>query len=214
MKNFKIQEFNEEELEDHRRQDSDDEVLTGFEAQEPNGGKQKTGRSLLSANTENKSVHRTRRCRLFVLRGVMDRRVFEESHPLYDWALLMHLSLCRRLPLVYQRRESTPLRKCCSRSAMLQVSSRGSALVSRCVPLSLVYWVGASSLSVTWSTYLLTCGRPLSATSGFLRAKLSATLLLWKLAMSQWCGASRVSTLGPHCARRALQVENRGWFLG
>ena len=50
----------------------------------------------------------------------------------------------------------------------------------------------ASTISVTWSTYLPTCGMPPSATSRFLAAKLSATSPLWKLAMSQWRGLSRV----------------------
>ena len=68
---------------------------------------------------------------------------------LNDWALSMCWSspfLVKatfqswlRLLLAYQR-GSTPLRKSSSRSVMLQVSYRGSALVSRCVPLSSVYW--------------------------------------------------------------------------
>ena len=47
-------------------------------------------------------------------------------------------------------------------------------------------------VSVTWPPFLPTCGRPPSATSRFLKAKLSAALPLWRLAMPQWCGASRV----------------------
>ena len=73
--------------------------------------------------------------------------------------------------------------------------------VSRCVPFSSVYWVVAKHDFVTWSMYLPTCGRPLSATSGFRKAKLSATSPLWKLVMSQWCGAAR-PTPGHHCAGR------------
>ena len=53
-----------------------------------------------------------------------------------DWQRMVSQSwsLCRRLLLAYQRRESTLPRTSCSRSAVLQVSSRGSVLVSCCVP--------------------------------------------------------------------------------
>ena len=109
------------------------------------------------------------------------------THWLNDWALLVHLSspywsrqhsnrgffcmlagedlqrlswlLCRRWLLVYHLRESTPTWKSCNRVAMLRVSSLGSVLVSRGVPFSSAYWVVANSVSVTWSTYLPTCGR-------------------------------------------------------
>ena len=47
---------------------------------------------------------------------------------------------------MFQRGGSTAPWKNCSRSAMFKVSFRGSDLVSRCVPLSTVCWVGASPL--------------------------------------------------------------------
>ena len=50
--------------------------------------------------------------------------------------LRSHVFSAADCPRVYQRREPTPPRKGCSRSAMFQVFSRGSALMmSRCVPL-------------------------------------------------------------------------------
>ena len=53
--------------------------------------------------------------------------------------------VCNRLLQVYQRRESTPPQKSCNRSAMLQVSSRGSAWRSRCAPPSSVGWTAVPS---------------------------------------------------------------------
>ena len=75
---------------------------------------------------------------------------------------------------------------------MFEVSSRSSALAKPLrTALVRVLGVETSRVSVTWSTYLPTCGRPPSATSGFHK----------KSAMSQgW--AHRASTLGPHCAGR------------
>ena len=66
-------------------------------------------------------------------------------------------------------------------------------------------------LWLTRSAYLPTCGRPPSATSGFLKAKLSASLPLWKLAMSQWCGASRVYAWA---GRGARSCTNPKWWTG
>ena len=77
---------------------------------------------------------------LFVLRGVMCWFAFVEAKPIThlrnDWGLFIHLSACVRvhsrgfsaadLLQVYQRRESTPPREGCSRSAMLRVLSHGS----------------------------------------------------------------------------------------
>ena len=64
---------------------------------------------------------------------------------------------------------------------MLQGSSHGSALVIRVLG-------GGQPRLLDLSTYLPTCGRPPFATS--------SALPLWKLALSQWCGASRVCACG------------------
>ena len=79
-------------------------------------------------------------------------------------------------------------------------ADRGSAVVSRCVPLSTVCWVVASHFCVTWFFYLPTCGWQLFATFGCRRSKLSVSSPLRKLGMSRWCGVSRVHAR-PHCAR-------------
>ena len=83
---------------------------------------------------------------------------------------------CRRGLAVFVVRSRGFSAADCSRLAMLRVFSNGTARMSRCVPLSSVCWVGSSSGSVTWPTYRPTCGRPPSATFGFLKAELSATL--------------------------------------
>ena len=121
--------------------------------------------------------------------------------------------LCRRLLLAYQQRASTPPRKSCSRSMMLEVSRRRSA--RRCVLLPPVCWVVAILLCVAWPFCLPTCGRPLFAAFGFRWAKFSATIPLPNLGMSRWCGVSRVYAWASlRTTRRAqlLTLRERDWF--
>ena len=69
--------------------------------------------------------------------------------------------------------------------------SRGLGRRSRCALLFSVPWVAASPVSATWSTCWPICGRTPCATSGFHKAKLSATFPPWKLVTLEWCDASR-----------------------
>ena len=66
-----------------------------------------------------------------------------------------------------------------------QVSSHGLALVSCCVPPSSVYWEVANAVSVTWSTYLPTCGKPPPATSRFPQGETQRDLTALEIGMSQ-----------------------------
>ena len=115
---------------------------------------------------------------------------------------------CSRLLLVYQRLESTPPQKSCSRSVTLQASSHDSALASPArTALSRVLGGGQPRLCDLVFLSSRPVAGPPSLISGCPKAKLSVTSHLWKLGTPERCDGSHVYAWALLRRTRRLQLH-------